>query len=107
MSALFIFGLWGWQRRDDGLRIVLALATPLVAAVLWGTFAVPHDPSRSGSAPIPVPGIVRLALECGFFAFASWALFDLRFARLAEIFGAAVTLHYALSYDRIRWLVGR
>ena len=67
MSALCVMGLWGWHRRDDGLRILVALAIPLLAAALWGTFAVPHDPTRSGSAPIPVSGILRLALECGFF----------------------------------------
>jgi hypothetical protein len=107
MCALFIMGLWGWHRRDDGLRILVALAIPLLAATLWGTFAVPGDPTRSGSAPIPVPGILRLALECGFFAFATWALSDLRFARLAGIFGASVAVHYVLSYDRIRWLLDR
>ena len=107
MSALFIMGLWGWHRRDDGLRILVALAIPLFAAVIWGTFAVPNDPTRSGSAPIPVPGILRLALECGFFAFAAWALSDLRFSRLTAIFGVVATVHYALSYDRIRWMVGQ
>ena len=107
LSALCVMGLWGWHRRDDGLRILVALAIPLLAAALWGTFAVPHDPTRSGSAPIPVSGILRLALECGFFGFAIWALSDLKFARLAAIFGAAVAVHYALSYDRIRWMVGQ
>jgi len=107
MCALFVMSLWGWHRRDDGLRILVALAIPLLAAVFWGTFAVPDDPARSGSAPIPVPGILRLALEWGFFGFAIWALSDLRFARLAAIFGAVVTVHYALSYDRIRWIVGQ
>jgi hypothetical protein len=107
MSGLFIMGLWGWYRRDDALRILVALAIPLLAAVLWGTFAVPNDPTRSGSAPIPVPGILRLALECGFFGFATWALSDLGFARLAAIFGAVATVHYAFSYDRIRWMVGQ
>ena len=105
MSALFIMGLWGWHRRDDGFRIVIALAIPLLAAVLWGTFAVPNDPSRSGSAPIAVPGMLRLALECGFFAFATWALSDLKFGRFTVIFGAAVVVHYAPSYDRIRWII--
>ncbi len=107
LSALLIMGYWGWHRRDDGFRIVLALAIPLVAAVLWGTFAVPNDPSRSGSAPVPTPGVLRLALEVGFFAFATWALYDLRFARLTVTFGTAVVLHYLLSYDRIWWLVGQ
>lgn len=105
--AYFTLGLWGWHRRDDGFRILVAPAIPLLAAVLWGTFAVPNDPSRSGSAPIPVPGMLRLVLECGFFAFATWALSDLKFPRLTVIFGAAVAVHYALSYDRLRWLVGQ
>lgn len=107
VSAYLILGFWGWRRRDDGLRIVVALAIPLLWAALWGTFAVPGDPSRSGSAPIPVPGVLRLALECAFFACATWALYELRFVRLAAVFGTAVAVHYALSYDRIRWLVGQ
>jgi Protein of unknown function (DUF2568) len=107
VSAYVTLGLWGWHRRDDGFRILVALAIPVLAAVLWGTFAVPNDPSRSGSAPIAVPGVLRLALECGFFAFATWALSDLKFARFSVVFGVAVAVHYAFSYDRIRWLVGQ
>jgi hypothetical protein len=107
LSALLIMGNWGWHRRDDGFRIVLAVAIPLLAAALWGTFAVPNDPSRSGSAPVPISGMLRLALEVGFFSFATWALYDLRFARLPAVFGTVVVLHYLLSYDRIRWLVGQ
>jgi hypothetical protein len=107
LSALLSMGYWGWHRRDDGFQILLALAIPLVAAILWGTFAVPNDPTRSGSAPVPIPGMLRLALDVGFFAFAAWALYDLRSARLTVIFGTAVVLHYLLSYDRISWLVGQ
>ena len=105
VSALLILGLWGWHRRDDGFRILVALGVPLLGAVLWGTFAVPNDPTRSGSAPVPIPGVVRLALELGYFAFATWALYDRKLATLTAIFGTAVVLHYLLSYDRIRWLV--
>jgi hypothetical protein len=105
MSALVIMGLWGWRQRDDGFRLVFALVVPLFAVALWGVFAVPNDPSRSGSAPVPVPGTLRLALECGFFGFAVWALGDLGLVRLAAIFGAAAVLHYLLSYDRIGWLM--
>jgi hypothetical protein len=107
VSAYSILGLWGWHRRDDGFRILVALAIPLFSAVLWGTFAVPDDPSRSGSAPIPVPGMLRLALECGFFAVAAWALYDLGFTKLTAVFGMAVVVHYAFSCDRIRWLLGQ
>jgi hypothetical protein len=107
ISALVIFGVWGWHQRDDGLRILVALAIPLLGAVLWGVFAVPNDPTRSGSAPVPIPGMLRLALELGFFASATCALYDLSFAKLTAIFGTAVALHYLLSYDRIHWLVSR
>jgi hypothetical protein len=107
LSALFVLGLWGWHRRDDGLRIVVALTIPLVAAALWGIFAVPHDPTRSGSAPVPVSGLLRLALEFGFFGCATLALYDLGFSKLTATFGIAVVIHYLLSYDRIRWLATR
>ena len=105
LCALLILGLWGWRQRDDGFRIVIAVAIPLFCAALWGTFAVANDPTRSGSAPVAVPGVVRLALEAGFFGLAAWALHDMGFATLTAIFGTAVVLHYLLSYDRLTWLV--
>ena len=105
LCGLFILGLWGWRQRDDGFRVVIALAVPILCAVLWGTFAVPNDPTRSGSAPVPVPGLLRLALEMGFFGVAAWALYHMGFGTLTAIFGSAVVLHYLLSYDRLTWLV--
>jgi hypothetical protein len=107
LSALFVLGLWGWHRRDDGFRILVALTIPLIAAALWGTFAVPDDPTRSGSAPVPISGLLRLALELSFFGCATLALYDLGFGKLTATLGTAVVIHYLLSYDRIRWLVGQ
>jgi hypothetical protein len=107
LCALFALGLWGWRQRDDGWQIVIALSVPLIAAALWGTFAVPGDPTRSGSAPMPVPGALRLALELCFFASAALALYTLRLAGFAALLGAATVLHYLLSYDRIQWLLSR
>jgi len=105
VSAYSVLGMLGWHQRIDGFRILIALAIPACGAVLWATFAVPGDPSRSGSAPVPVSGMVRLVLECGFFAAAAWALYDLRFTTLTAVFVSAVVVHYALSYDRIQWLL--
>jgi hypothetical protein len=105
LSALLVLGLWGWHQREDGLRVAIALAVPFTCAAFWGTFAVPGDPTRSGSAPVPVPGALRLALELGFFAWATLALHQLGFHVMAWTFAAAVGLHYALSYDRLQWLV--
>jgi hypothetical protein len=107
LSALYALGLWGWRQGWDGWRIVTALAVPLIAAALWGTFAVPGDPSRSGSAPVPVPGLLRLALELGFFGSATVALYDVGFTRLTAIFGTVIAVHYLLSFDRVLWLLSR
>jgi hypothetical protein len=79
---------------------------PLAVAIVWGTFAVPDDPSRSGRAPIPVRGVVRLVLELAIFSAATCALStDAR--TLGIVFGVCVLVHYALSYDRIGWLLRR
>jgi len=107
VSALLSLGLWGWRSGNGWFRFALAILLPIVAAVLWGTFAVPGDPSRSGRAPVAVPGTPRLALELGIFACAAWALHDAGFTRAAWILGIAATLHYLTSYDRILWLVNQ
>ncbi|RLT40174.1 MAG: DUF2568 domain-containing protein [Chloroflexi bacterium] len=105
LFALFALGRWGWMQGDGWLRYPFVLGIPLLAALLWGTFAVRGDPSRSGKAPIPVPGVVRLLLELIFFALATGALFATQAATLGWILGVAVCVHYALSYDRIHWLL--
>jgi hypothetical protein len=87
------------------LRYLLALGLPLLAAVLWGVFAVPGDRSRSGSAPVPVPGILRLLLELLLFGTAAWCLYDTGQILLANMFGLIVLIHYIISYDRILWLL--
>ena len=105
--GLVALGWWGWSQSEGVFRFVFALGIPILAAVLWGTFAVPDDPSRSGSAPIQVPGIIRLLLELAFFATATWALFYAGQPVLALVFGLIVLIHYAVSYDRILWLLRR
>ena len=105
LSALLALGVWGWQQSEDSLPFVLAVGIPLIAAVLWGVFAVPHDPSRAGTAPIAIPGMLRLALELAVFAFATWALYDIGATKLSWTLGIVVTIHYLASYDRILWLI--
>jgi hypothetical protein len=105
LAALSAMGVWGWRTGKGGLRFVLALGIPLVAALLWGTLAVPGDPSRSGNAPVPVPGLLRILLELATFGFATWSLFDVEFAALGWAMGVLVVLHYLASIDRILWLV--
>lgn len=105
IAALIAIGYWGWTQHDGLLRFLLGIGAPLLAAALWYTFAVPEDRSRSGQAPVPVPGIIRLALELALFAFAAWALYDAGLTLLSLIMAALVIVHYAISYDRLAWLI--
>ena len=108
LAALVALGAWGWQQGSDAntwLGYVLALGLPIISATVWGVFNVPNDPSRSGNAPVVIPGLIRLALELAFFALATWALYDLDYTRLTWLLGVVVTFHYLISYDRICWLI--
>jgi hypothetical protein len=105
MAGLAALGWWGWNQGEGILRFILALGIPFLAAVLWGTFAVPDDQSRSGKAKVPIPGIVRLMLELAFFVTATWSLFATGLTALGWIYGIAVLIHNIISYDRVMWLV--
>jgi hypothetical protein len=105
LCALAAAGYWGWRVGGGPWRFVLTLGVPLLLAVVWGTFAVPNDPSRSGDAPVPVPGVARLILELATFGFAVWALYAAGQPVLSLILTLLVVAHYAFSYDRIAWLV--
>ena len=107
LSALVAIGYWGWSQSVGWLRFGLAIGLPVLAATLWGTFAVPDDPSRSGKAPVPVPGWLRLVIELGTFAVATWALFAMGNVTLGWTIGVLVVIHYLVSYDRIQWLLSR
>ena len=105
VGAILTFGTWGYRFSELWTRYLLVILLPLIFALLWGIFAVPNDPSRSGKTVVHTPGIVRLILELGLFTAATWMIYDLTFTRLALIFCAVVILHYIFSYDRIRWLL--
>jgi len=102
--ALISLGAWAKAQFPGAMGYILMIAIPLFAAIIWGTFNVKGDPSRSGKAPVPVPGIVRLLIELAFFSFATWALFSLN-PTCGWIFGTVALGHYILSYDRIIWLL--
>ncbi len=104
ISALVAIGVGVYAIASGPLAWVPAITLPVVAAVMWGRFNVPGDKSRSGQAPVAVPGSVRLMIELAIFGIAVVAL---SFASpvAAGVLGAAVAIHYLLSLGRIRWLV--
>jgi hypothetical protein len=59
LAALAALAWWGWTVPDStGLRIVLAVGAPLVAAVLWGVFAAPRAPVRVRALAVLVKVLV-------------------------------------------------
>jgi hypothetical protein len=104
VAALLSLGMWGRSLSGGSIGIFLMILVPVTAAVLWGTFNVKGDPSRSGKAPVPVPGWVRLTLELVFFGVSAWAL-STRYVLAGLGFGILVILHYLFSLDRIKWLL--
>ena len=102
--ALVAIGAWARTQFPGAPGIVLMIVLPLLAAAAWGTFNVKNDPSRSGKAPVPVAGWVRLLLEITLFGSATCALSVLN-PVYAWIFSAIALVHYVLSHDRIVWLL--
>lgn len=107
LAALASMGVWGWRQSNNWLQYVLAFGIPLLAAIVWGVFAVPDDPSRSGNAPVPVQGIIRLIIELAIFGFAIWMLYNTGYSKLSLIMGILVVVHYIVSFDRVHWLLSK
>jgi hypothetical protein len=105
LAALLGLGMASWSVSAGMWRWILAVALPFVAAALWGIFAVPNDPSRSGRAPVPVPGGLRLVLEL-VILFGGAAGFYLAGYTTAGIAVALlIAVSYAFSLDRLGWLL--
>ncbi|MER8971544.1 MULTISPECIES: YrdB family protein [unclassified Mesorhizobium] len=105
LAALLGLGMAGWSLAAGMWSWILAVALPFVAAALWGVFAVPNDPSRSGRAPVPVPGGLRLVLEL-VILFGGAAGFHLAGYTTAGIAVALlIAVSYAFSLDRLGWLL--
>ena len=105
ITALIAVGMYGWHQSDSWLRYVYATGLPLLLSVIWGVFNVPGDPSRGGSAPVPVPGFVRLIIEAAFFACGAYALISLGYATAGWIFTVVIIVHYLASFNRVLWIL--
>jgi hypothetical protein len=103
VAALSALGYSGWTIAGGGAAgAVVAILVPVVAAVAWGVFRVDGDPRP---APVPVPGIVRLAIEAIFFGAAIALLAVAGQLEVATVLGAVTAVHYALAHRRVSWLI--
>lgn len=104
LAAFAALAIGGYAIGSGALSWVLAVGLPIGGMAAWGTFNVPGDRSRSGEAPVPVPGAIRLLVEAAVFGV---AIVVVSFANqtYAAALLAGVVVHYALSIDRIKWLL--
>lgn len=105
LAALTGIGMAAFQAGDGVIGYAYATAAVLLAAAAWGVFNVPDDPSRSGKAPVRVPGPVRLAIELAILLGGSLAFYLAGHSWIALAHAALIALHYALSGERLRWLL--
>jgi hypothetical protein len=78
--ALIIYCYWGFHRDGLILKMILGIGTPLLAAVLWGTFGAPK-------AAYKAEGFTHLLLEIIIFGFAAVALYFSDKSSLANLYG--------------------
>jgi hypothetical protein len=107
IGALTGLGIAAWTQTDGAARLVAVAAAPLAAAALWGTFNVVDDPSRSGEAPVEVPGPVRLAIELTVLGGGSIVFGIAGRPAIGTAFAALTVLHYTVGRERVYWLLSQ
>lgn len=100
LACLLGIGVAGWL-----VTPVLGVAGGIAAAAAWGVFAVPHDPSRNGKAPVPVHGWVRLLVELAVFIGGAAAWLVAGGWAVSMTITAFLVLHHVAAAPRLRWLL--
>jgi hypothetical protein len=96
LAAVASFAYWGSSVGSGAVSIVVAVAAPLTACLLWGRFAAPRASQRL-SMPVRVP------FELGVFALAALALIAAGATTAAVVFAAAALVNAALLTALRQW----
>ena len=102
LAAWVAMGYWGFTRFAGLAQWVIGLGLPILAMAIWESF---RTPGQGGKGRFPVPGWLRLLIEAATFIGAIYLLFDAGKPTISLIFAGIVFLHYAASYDYIRFLL--
>jgi len=105
-AAMFIcIGVWGWHLGNGGFfGGVLAAFFVVIAAGVWGPCRAPGDLPR-GESRVPVSGPVRLLIEFTVLGLAVYGIWAAGSRAAGETLLTAGVIHYALTWERIRWLL--
>ena len=91
LAALAGLAVWGWKTGPDGVNVVLAVAAPLAAAVLWGRFVAPK-------ARRPQADPLRLLLELAVFGGGTLAFAAAGLETSAVVLGVATAAHLVATF---------
>jgi hypothetical protein len=96
LVAIAGFAIWGASVDGTALAVLLAIGTPVLAAVLWGAFAAPRAKRR-------LPARTRIPFELCVFALAAFALALSGNAGVATAFAVAVAANASLLTAFEQW----
>ena len=96
LAAFAAFAYWGARTGAGAAAVVLAIAAPAAAVVVWGVFAAPRSSRR-------LPLTARAPLELGVFAVAGAALATAGSVVLAVAFGVVAVLNAVLLTVFHQW----
>ena len=91
LAALGGLAYWGAHTGSGVVKVLLAVAAPLLAAIVWGLFAAPKAARRLPRAP-------RVAVEAAVFGLAAAGLAVTGQGVVAAVFLAPVVANGALVY---------
>jgi len=91
LLALAGLALWGWRTGPTGVSVVLAIAAPLAAAALWGSFVAPKAQRHPGDP-------WRLLLEAVVFGAGTLAFAGAGLGGVAFALGVLAALHLAATF---------
>jgi hypothetical protein len=90
LCILVIFGYWGFKTGDGTfVKVLLGIGSPIVFAVMWGTFLAPKSSMRLHEPWLFLLEFVIFALTC-------WALYSTGKMDLAIAFGVVYLLNKIL-----------
>ena len=95
IAALVAFAYWGGTVGSGAVPVLLGIGAPLLAAILWGTFAAPRAKRR-------LPLALRAPFELAVFALAALALLTASTVA-AIVFASLVIVNSALLTVLGQW----
>ena len=90
LCILIIFGYWGFKTGNNAfMKFLLGIGSPILFAVVWGTFLAPKSSMR-----LDEPWL--FLLELVLFVLAAWALYSTGKVNLTISFGVIYLLNKIL-----------